>query len=98
MKKDESGDGPKAETIDVIKRNWRAEVETAEVYRDLASRETDEKRKGILTRMAEAEERHARRWEQKLKDLGLEVPILQETFRRRFNRWWNRVAGTDIAI
>jgi rubrerythrin len=49
------------ETIDVVTRNWRAEVETAQVYRDLAEREPDEKRKGILLRMAEAEERHARR-------------------------------------
>jgi vacuolar iron transporter family protein len=98
MKKDEPAEGPKAETIDVIKRNWRAEVETAEVYRDLASREKDEKRKGILLRMAEAEERHARRWEQKLIDLGLEPPVLKDTIGRRFNRWWNKIAGTDIAI
>ena len=50
---------PKKETIEVVLKNWRAEVETAQVYRDLAARESDEKRKGILIRMAEAEERHA---------------------------------------
>ena len=49
------------QTIEVVKRNWRAEVETAQTYRDLARREQDEKRKGILLRMAEAEERHAQR-------------------------------------
>ncbi|MFZ1218319.1 MAG: VIT1/CCC1 transporter family protein [Chthoniobacterales bacterium] len=98
MKNSEPEEGPKAETIDVIKRNWRAEVETAEVYRDLASRESDEKRKGILLRMAEAEDRHAQRWEQKLRDLGVEVPVLQDTLARRLNRWWNKIAGTDIAI
>ena len=47
----------------MVERNWRAEVETAQAYRDLAAREQDEKRKGILIRMAEAEERHAQRWE-----------------------------------
>lgn len=98
MKKTEPENVPKAETIDVIKRNWRAEVETAEVYRDLASREQNEKRKGILLRMAEAEERHAQRWEQKLTDLGFEAPVLKDTIARRLNRWWNKVAGTDIAI
>ena len=98
MKKDERTESPKAETIEVIKRNWRAEVDTAEVYRDLASRETDEKRKGILLRMAQAEERHAQRWEQKLKDLGLEAPVLKDTIGRRLNRWWNKVAGSQIAI
>jgi rubrerythrin len=98
MKKTKPESVPKAETIDVIKRNWRAEVETAEVYRDLASREQNEKRKGILLRMAEAEERPAQRWEQKLRDLGLEAPVLKDTIARRLNRWWNKVAGTDIAI
>ena len=86
------------ETIEVVKRNWRAEVETAQVYRDLAGREQDEKRKGILLRMAEAEERHAQRWEEKLKDLGIEPPVVQDTIRRRLNRWWNRIAGAEIAI
>jgi VIT1/CCC1 family predicted Fe2+/Mn2+ transporter/rubrerythrin len=86
------------ETVEVVRRNWRAEVETAQTYRELASREPNEKRRGILLRMAEAEERHAQRWEQKLKDLGAEPPVLQDSFARRLNRWWNRMAGADIAI
>jgi vacuolar iron transporter family protein len=86
------------QTIEVVKQNWRAEVETARVYRELAGRETDEKRKGILLRMAEAEERHARRWEQKLADLGEPVPILTDTIGSRFKRWLDRALGTDIAI
>lgn len=86
------------ETIEVVARNWRAEAETAQAYRDLAAREQDEKRKGILIRMAEAEERHAQRWEKKLRDLGAAPPILENTLRRRLNRWWNRIAGADIAI
>src|ERR1041385_3906059 len=91
--------GPQKEPIvDVVRRNWRVEVETAEVYRDLAAQETNEKRKGILLRMAEAEERHAKRWEQKLADLGFTPPVRQHSFIRRLNRWWNRIAGTEIAI
>ena len=81
MKIDNPEDGSKGrpETIEVVKRNWRAEVETAQVYRDLAGRESDEKRKGILIRMAEAEERHAQRWEKKLRDLGADPPVLKDT-------------------
>ena len=90
-------DGRK-ETLEVVRRNWRAEVETAQTYRDLAEREPNEKRRGILLRMAEAEERHAQRWEQKLKDMGAEAPVLENTFSRRLNRWWNKIAGADIAI
>src|SRR4029077_10005294 len=81
-----------------VKRNWRAEVETAQVYRELAEREKDEKRKGILIRMAEAEERHAERWEQKLRDMGEAIPKLPDNFWTRFKRRFNRSLGTDIAI
>src|ERR1700730_17729295 len=86
------------ETIDVVRRNWRAEVETAQAYRDLAAREVDEKRKGILLRMAEAEERHAQRWERKLADLGEATPVLADTIGSRLKRWLNRALGTEIAI
>ncbi|MDQ6808092.1 MAG: VIT1/CCC1 transporter family protein, partial [Verrucomicrobiota bacterium] len=70
----------------------------AQAYRDLAGREPDEKRQGILIRMAEAEERHARRWEQKLHDLGAPAPHLADTFARRTQRWLNRMLGTEVAI
>jgi vacuolar iron transporter family protein len=86
------------ETIDVVKRNWRAEVETAQVYRDLAAREADEKRKAILLRMAEAEERHAQRWEEKLRDMGQPPPQLADNVWTRFKRRFTRSLGTDIAI
>ncbi|PWT79295.1 MAG: rubrerythrin family protein, partial [Acidobacteria bacterium] len=86
------------ETIDVVKRNWQAEIETAQTYRDLAERERDEKRKGVLLRMAEAEERHAQRWEKKLRDLGAEPAVLRNTVGRRLSRWWNKIAGAEIAI
>src|SRR5438270_279058 len=90
---------PRAEeTVEVVKRNWRAEVETAQVYRELADREADEKRKGILLRMAEAEERHAQRWAKKLADLGQPIPTIQDSFGRRLQRWFNRALGTEIAI
>jgi len=86
------------ETVEVVKRNWRAEVETAQAYRELAARETDEKRKGILNRMAEAEERHAQRWAKKLADLGEPIPTIPDSLGRRFQRWLNRALGTEIAI
>src|SRR5207245_7310465 len=92
------GSGDRRETAEVVRRNWRAEVETAQTYRDLAEREQDERRKGVLLRMAEAEERHALRWETKLRDLGAEPPVLKNTVARRLSRWWNKIAGAEIAI
>jgi VIT1/CCC1 family predicted Fe2+/Mn2+ transporter/rubrerythrin len=87
-----------AKAIGTLQANWRAERETALVYRDLAANEKDEKRRGILLRMAEAEERHALRWEKKLQELGAAPPVLKNDFRQRLNRWWNRAAGADVAI
>src|SRR5436189_6442896 len=86
------------QTIEVVERNWRAEVETAQVYRDLANREPDEKRKGDLLRMAEAEVRYAQRWKRKLRDLGVEQPVLKDTVARRRNRWWCKIAGAEIGL
>src|SRR3954471_9179059 len=88
----------RSDTLEVIKRNWRAEVDSARVYRDLAEREKDEKRQGILRRMAEAEERHAQRWEQKLRDMGEPIPEVRDTPWSRLKRMFTRSLGTDIAI
>ena len=87
-----------AKAVETLRANWRAERETALVYRDLAANEPDEKRRGILLRMAEAEERHAVRWESKLHELGVAPPVLKNDWRRRLNRWWTRAAGAEVAI
>jgi len=86
------------ETIDVVKRNWRAEIDSAQAYRDLAAREPDEKRKAILLRMAEAEERHAQRWARKLVDLGEPIPTIPDSLGTRIKRWFNRAAGPEVTI
>ena len=98
MKTEASQTPDKHETVEVVKRNWRAEVESAQVYRELAAREIDDNRKGILLRMAEAEDRHAQRWARKLVDLGEPLPTFPDSLGRRFKRWVNRALGTDIAI
>jgi len=88
----------RAETVDVVKRNWRAEIDSAQAYRDLATREPDEKRRAILVRMAEAEERHAQRWAKKLVDLGEPVPTIPDSLGTRIKRWFNRAAGPEVTI
>jgi vacuolar iron transporter family protein len=93
-----NSESDKHETVDVVKRNWRAEIDSAQAYRDLAAREPDEKRKAILERMAEAEERHAQRWAKKLTDLGEPVPTTPDSFGARIKRWFNRVAGPEVTI
>src|SRR5690242_17967056 len=86
------------EAIEALAQNWRAEKDGARVYREMAAAEKDPRKKAILTRMAEAEERHAARWEKKLADFGAPLPALHDTWGKRLSRWFNRRAGTDIAI
>lgn len=88
----------KRERIDVLRRSWRAEVDSARAYRDLAANEKDEKRRGILIRMADAEDRHARRWAEALVELGEGPPEDKETLRYRWNRAVSRVVGVDITL
>ena len=48
--------------------------------------------------MAEAEERHAQRWVEKLADLGEPIPTIPDSFGRRLQRWLDRALGTEITI
>jgi vacuolar iron transporter family protein len=86
------------EAVEALAQNWRAEKDGARVYRELAESEKDPRRKAILRRVAEAEDRHAARWEKKLADFGAPLPELRDTWGKRLSRWFNRNAGTDIAI
>jgi len=49
-----------------VQMMWRREVEAAATYRHLANRESDQKRRDILNRLAEQEEKHAARWSERL--------------------------------
>src|SRR5579864_4844856 len=92
-----SVDGNERDIIDALQKNWRAEVQSARMYRELAQAEKDPKRRAVLTRMAEAEDRHGARWAKKLREHGVE-PAIADGWRERLDRWWNRQAGTEVAI
>lgn len=84
--------------IEALQLNWRAEKESALVYRDLGELEKDTRRKAILLRLAEAEERHAARWEKRLRELGAPAPAVPDTLGSRLSRWFNRHVGAAIVI
>ena len=53
---------------------WRGEIEARYVYEIVAAREKDPRRAEILRRIAEAEATHRRRLEERMRELGVEVP------------------------
>jgi vacuolar iron transporter family protein len=91
------GEQDERDVVEALEKNWRAEVQSARMYRELAEAESDPKRRAVLTRMAEAEDRHGARWAKKLREHGVE-PSTADTWRERLDRWWNRHAGTEVAI
>jgi VIT1/CCC1 family predicted Fe2+/Mn2+ transporter/rubrerythrin len=60
--------------VAALKKNWVAEQCSAATYRLLAERERDERRRRLLLKLAEAEERHAARWETRLREVGATPP------------------------
>jgi VIT1/CCC1 family predicted Fe2+/Mn2+ transporter/rubrerythrin len=84
--------------VEGLKQAWQMEVAGARTYRELAAREPNAEKRAILQRMAEAEERHAAKWENRLKELGDNPPQFTESPGARFRRWLLVQTGTDSAV
>ena len=84
--------------VAALRQNWRREREGAHTYRDLAAHEKDPNKRGVLVRLAEAEDSHAAKWERKLAELGAEPPVYAQTWRDRMRDWTRRGIGTDAAL
>lgn len=65
---------------------WRDEMRSAKNYLALAGKETSAEKRAILVRMAEAEERHAERWAERLRQLGAGPGEYRESFIDRIRR------------
>ncbi len=86
------------ELIAALSQNWLREIEGMRTYRALAERENDRSRRNVLNKLAEAEERHAQRWERKLQELGAHVPEEKYSFTSQLKGWARRQLGTEAAL
>ncbi len=89
---------PSDKLIKTLREAWRKEKQSAETYRQLASREADEEKQKVLLKLAEAEERHAEKWEKRLKELGSQPPEQVERLSDRIRRWFLVRSGTNNAL
>lgn len=80
------------------RQNYLVEMDGIELYRVLAAAEKDEKRAVIFKKMAQTEERHARRWVRLIESAGQEVPQYRPTVRVRVLGWMARHFGTRRVI
>jgi vacuolar iron transporter family protein len=65
--------------IDELRRAWRDEKAAALTYAAAAERETDGRRRDIFLRMAAEEQKHAERWEKRLRELDAAPGEYEET-------------------
>src|SRR5262249_52923522 len=79
-----------------VERMWRREVEAAHTYKLLAEREHDSKRRGILMRLAEQEDRHAARWSERIALATGRTPDPREI--ERGLTWFQRISDTSVVL
>jgi VIT1/CCC1 family predicted Fe2+/Mn2+ transporter/rubrerythrin len=81
-----------------LQQNWQREMEGMRTYRSLAQNERDKARRNVLEKLADAEARHAQKWERKLAELGAGPPPERLTPGARFKGWLYRQLGTEAAL
>src|SRR6266513_3286083 len=79
-----------------VERMWRREVEAAHTYKLLAERERDLKRRDILLRLAEQEDKHAARWSERIAASTGRVPDPKEV--ERGLSWFQRISDPNVVL
>src|ERR1700689_3079134 len=77
---------------------WTDEVQATIVYGLIAEREADPRRAQILRRLAEVEVSHRSRLEQRMRELGIEIPDERSVGISRWRRLQARYAPVDRLI
>src|SRR3954462_11908937 len=79
-----------------VEKMWRREVEAAATYKHLANREPDQKRKDILMRLADQEDKHAARWSERIAASTGRVPDTTEV--ERGLSWFQRISDPNVVL
>jgi VIT1/CCC1 family predicted Fe2+/Mn2+ transporter/rubrerythrin len=90
-------DSQRRRLISILTHNWQDEKESAATYRTLAEREMERQSAHLLFAMAEAEEKHAYRWQERLRELGAPQPVYRGKLTGTADSLANRLSGTEGA-
>ena len=85
-------------TIARYQENWRAEVNSAALYRTLADLESQSQIAQVYRRLAAVEERHARFWEKKVQAAGHAVPVRQLDWQTQVLIWMTKRFGAQFVL
>ena len=81
--------------IKVLQGYWRDEMEAADVYHRLAQAARDEQTRQLLLEMRDTERRHAKRWEERILELGGQLPSPPPPWKARWLGWLSRLTGQE---
>src|SRR5712691_9698084 len=79
-----------------VEKMWRREVEAAATYKHLANREKDPKRRDILLRLGEQEDKHAARWSERIALSTGRTPDPGEV--ERGLSWFQRISDPNVVL
>src|SRR5439155_8593228 len=82
--------------LGTVEKMWRREVEAAATYKHLANREKDPKRRDILLRLAEQEDKHAARWSERIALSEGRTPDPGEV--ERGLSWFQRISDPNVVL
>ncbi len=91
-------DGNRQKFIDGLQLALQRERATRRLYQALAEREPNEARRKALLGLAATESGHAKRWAERLQQLGVQVPPDRDSLRDKIWRWVLVQSGTDNAL
>src|SRR5512142_1030294 len=79
-----------------VEKMWRREVEAATTYRHLAGREHDPRRRDILNRLADQEDRHADRWAERIAQATGRAPDRRAV--EHGLSWFQRISDPNVVL
>lgn len=85
-----------SKNLATVQKMWQREVEAAATYRHLAERERDPKRRDILMRLADQEDRHATRWSERIAATTGTAPDPREV--ERGLSWFQRISDPNVVL
>jgi VIT1/CCC1 family predicted Fe2+/Mn2+ transporter len=80
------------------RQNLRGEIDSAALYRTLASTESSPQLAEVYKRLAAVEERHAEVWRKHLQELGEPVPPARPSARARLLSWLVKRFGSEALL
>ncbi len=84
--------------VERYRANWQGEIDGAALYSRLAAAERQPQLADVYRRLADAELRHSRVWENKLTEAGVRLPPPRPGWRPRTLGWLARRFGAQLVL